>query len=180
MHYYIWYQKTYCVRGGSEYSSWKPHLTISTTQSAHRFRWERFTLQIALFHTTIWYVKERNEPIDLLEISMITNMQTRISRDAIRTLQWKTDLESLATHNSYRDLWICTLLLIVLQPFRWRCAECAVHHEQNVREEQHHIYVARRSNNRVIAARDLYCYLLPQCEALRTFRSGFLIATIVY
>jgi len=27
----------------------------------------------------------------------------------------------------------------VLQPLRWRCAECAVHHERNVREEQHHI-----------------------------------------
>jgi len=36
------------------------------------------------------------------------------------------------------------------------------------------IYVAWTSNKRVIAARDLYCCLLPQCEALRTccsFRS---------
>jgi len=29
----------------------------------------------------------------------------------------------------------------------------------------------------VIAAHDLYCCLLPQCEALRTCRSGFPIAT---
>ena len=29
------------------------------------------------------------------------------------------------------------------------------------------------NNNRVIAAHDLYCCLLPQCEALRTCRSGF-------
>ena len=28
-----------------------------------------------------------------------------------------------------------------------------------------------------MAARDLYCCLLPQCEALRTCRSGFPIAT---
>jgi len=28
-------------------------------------------------------------------------------------------------------------LLVLLQPLRWRCAECAVHHEWNVREEQH-------------------------------------------
>jgi len=51
--------------------------------------------------------------------------------------------------------------------------ECAVHHERNVREEKHCICVARSSNNRVIAACDLYCCLLPQCEALRTCRSGF-------
>jgi len=30
---------------------------------------------------------------------------------------------------------------------------------------------------RVIAGRDLYCCLLPQCEALRACRSGFSIAT---
>ena len=39
------------------------------------------------------------------------------------------------------------------------------------------IYVAWTSNKRVIAARDLYCCLLPQCEALRTCCSGFPIAT---
>jgi len=41
-----------------------------------------------------------------------------------------------------------------------------------------HIYVTRTSNNRVIVARDLYCCLLPQCEALRVCRSGFPIATV--
>jgi len=69
-------------------------------------------------------------------------------------------------------------VMVVLQPLRWRCAECAVHHERNVREEQHHIFVARTSNNRVIAARELYRCLLPQCEALRTCRSGFPITTV--
>jgi len=39
------------------------------------------------------------------------------------------------------------------------------------------IYVARTSNNRVIMACELYCCLLPQCEALRICRSGFPIAT---
>jgi len=41
-----------------------------------------------------------------------------------------------------------------------------------------HIYVARISNNRVISSDDLYCCLLPQCEALRTCHSGFAITTI--
>jgi len=40
-----------------------------------------------------------------------------------------------------------------------------------------HIYVARTSNNGVIVECDLYCCLLPQCEAFRTIRSGFPIAT---
>jgi len=55
--------------------------------------------------------------------------------------------------------------------------KCAVQHESNVREEQHHIYVARASNNRVISSGELYCCLLPQCETLRTYRSGFPITT---
>jgi len=38
-------------------------------------------------------------------------------------------------------------------------------------------YVAPTSNNRVISSGDLHCCLLPQCEALHTCRSGFLIAT---
>jgi len=42
-----------------------------------------------------------------------------------------------------------------------------------------HIYAARTSNNRVIVTHELYCCLLPQCEALHTCRSGFLIATIL-
>jgi len=39
------------------------------------------------------------------------------------------------------------------------------------------MYAARTSNNRVISSGDLYCCLLPRCEALRTCRSGFPIAT---
>ena len=41
-----------------------------------------------------------------------------------------------------------------------------------------HTHVARTSNNRMIAACDFYCCLLPQCEASRTCRSGFPIPTI--
>jgi len=41
-----------------------------------------------------------------------------------------------------------------------------------------YIYVAWTSNNRVIMACELYCCLLPQCEALRVCRSGFPIATL--
>ena len=52
-----------------------------------------------------------------------------------------------------------------------------IHHERDVREEQKYMYVARTSNNRVISSGHLYCCLLPRCEALRTCRSGFPIAT---
>ena len=65
-----------------------------------------------------------------------------------------------------------------MQPLRWCCVDCMIHHEQDVREEQKYIYVARTSNKRVISSGDLYCCLLPQCDALRTCRSGFPIATV--
>jgi len=53
-----------------------------------------------------------------------------------------------------------------------------IHHKLDVREEQKYICVARTSHNRVIAACELYCCLLPWCEALRTCRSGFPITTV--
>ena len=40
------------------------------------------------------------------------------------------------------------------------------------------IYVARASNSKRDCEHDLYYCLLPQCEALRTCRSGFPIATL--
>jgi len=57
---------------------------------------------------------------------------------------------------------------------RWLCD---YHHERDVREEQKYMYVARTSNYRVISSGDLYCCLLPWCEALRICRSEFPIAT---
>jgi len=63
--------------------------------------------------------------------------------------------------------------LFVLQLLHWHGVECVILHERDVREEQHQIYVARTSNNRVIMACELYCCLLPQCETLCTYRSGF-------
>jgi len=62
---------------------------------------------------------------------------------------------------------------MLLQPLQWRCVECVIHHEQDVCEEQQYIYMARTSSNGVIAEHDLYCCLLPQCEALRTYCPGF-------
>ena len=52
--------------------------------------------------------------------------------------------------------------ILLLQPLRWRCVECVIHHERDVREERHpYIYVAQTSNNRVIAA-----WSLCRCERL--------------
>jgi len=72
----------------------------------------------------------------------------------------------------------CKKERMLLQPLSWRCAECAVHHEQNVHEEQHPIYVVWTSNNRAISSGELHCCLLPQCEALHTCYLGFSIATV--
>ena len=67
--------------------------------------------------------------------------------------------------------------MLLLHPLWWCCVECVIHLPQDVRKEQQYIHVARKSNNKVILARDLYCCLLPQCKALRAWSSGFLIAT---
>jgi len=65
--------------------------------------------------------------------------------------------------------------LVVLQPLQWRCVDCVIHHE---RDENKNIYVWReQAIIKEIAMHDLYCCLLPRCEALRTCHSGFLIAT---
>jgi len=61
---------------------------------------------------------------------------------------------------------------MLLQPLRWCCVDCVIHHERDVREEQKYMYVVQTSNNRVISSVDLYCCLLPWCEALRTCHSG--------
>ena len=65
----------------------------------------------------------------------------------------------------------------VVATLRWCCVDCVIHHDRDVREEQKYMCVARTSNNRVISSSDLYCCLLPRCEALRICRSGFPIAT---
>ena len=66
---------------------------------------------------------------------------------------------------------------ILLQPLRW-C--CVVWFERDVHEEQKYMYVPQTSNDIVISSGDLYCCLVPQCEALRTCRSGFPIATVAF
>ena len=33
------------------------------------------------------------------------------------------------------------LLQMLLQPLRWCCVDCVIHHERDVREEQHHTYM---------------------------------------
>jgi len=103
---------------------------------------------------------------------------------------WKeTTLKSwVITKSDFNELLsICIEIIafypmnIVLQPLRWCCVDCVIHHERDVREEQKYICVARASNNkREIATHDLHCCLLSRCDASRTFRSGFPIATIVF
>jgi len=53
--------------------------------------------------------------------------------------------------------------------------KCAVHHKRMCVRTT--LYVVQTSNNRVILSAELYCCLLPQCEALCTCCSGFPIAT---
>jgi len=45
--------------------------------------------------------------------------------------------------------------------------ECVMHHKQDV--HTYNTHVAQRSNNRMMTSCDLYCCLLPQCEALHAW-----------
>jgi len=67
---------------------------------------------------------------------------------------------------------------MLLQPLRWHCVDCVIHHKRNVCKEQQYLYVTQTRNNRVIVVCGLYCCLLPQCKALHICRSGFLITTL--
>jgi len=68
-------------------------------------------------------------------------------------------------------------VIVLLQPLRWRCSECAIHHERNVCEAQHDIYVAGTSKNTVewscrVNSIVSCCYSAKLCaHAARAFRS---------
>jgi len=57
---------------------------------------------------------------------------------------------------------------MLMQPLSWDCIEYAIHHERDMGAMSN-----THSNNRVISLGHLYWCLLPHCEALRTWRSGF-------
>ena len=56
---------------------------------------------------------------------------------------------------SQETFYNCRTSLLVLQPLRWCCVDCVIHHERDVREDQKYMYVAQTSNNRVILVSDL-------------------------
>ena len=74
---------------------------------------------------------------------------------------------------------VCAMCTVATSPavLRWLCDSpgtgCAW-------RTTPYIYVAWTSNNRVIMACELHCCLLPRCEALRIYHSGFPIATILW
>ena len=66
-------------------------------------------------------------------------------------------------------------LLHVFQPLGWRCVECAIHHEQDVQEEQHP-YICG-ANPQWQSEHSVWSLLLvlPQCEALHTRDDQYLL-----
>ena len=74
------------------------------------------------------------------------------------------------------DDWVNFSVLLLLQPLRWCCVDCVIHHEQDVREEQHHTYMWREQAitewpwhvNSIVAC----CHGAKLCAyAARDFRS---------
>jgi len=107
------------------------------------------------------------------------------AKQRLRSCLVKSCLKKVINSAAFSSV-ICTIFSTqkqerpVLQPLRWCCVDCVIHHERDMREELKYMYVARTSNSRVISSGDLYCCLLSRCEALRTCHSGFPIATPAY
>ena len=56
--------------------------------------------------------------------------------------QWTENLLLLCIWGYFIDsVYFTTKMLVVLQPLRWCCVDCVIHHERDVREEQHHTYM---------------------------------------
>jgi len=77
---------------------------------------------------------------------------------------------------AYQAMFAGIFYLLVLQPLRWCCVDCVIHHERDVREEQHHTYVWREQAiiewswhvNSIVAC----CHSAKLCAyAARDFRS---------
>ena len=89
-------------------------------------------------------------------------------------------LFSFVTYLTIQAIWSAraTSGLLLLQPLRWYCVDCVIHHERDVREEQKYISVARESNNK----RDCDAWsLLSLAAAMRSFAHmplGISIATL--
>ena len=73
---------------------------------------------------------------------------------------------------------------VVLQPLRWRCVKCVIHHERNAREEQQYIYMWREKAiiewswhvNSIVAC----CYSAKLCAyAARAFPIATVAATML-
>ena len=130
-------------------------------------------------------------PIKTLRESVETNISTKQleSNNYASTMPWKVFIASLTRalkmirqyfSKSQRKTWslqrVNDQILILLQPLRWCCVECVIHHERDVREEQHHTYTWREQAiiewswhvNSIVAC----CHGAKLCAyAARDFRS---------
>jgi len=69
---------------------------------------------------------------------------------------WKNGCKPSVKNSLHEEL--LSGLLVLLQPLRWFCVDCVIHHERDVREEQHHIYMWCEQAIRVIVAWKLCRY----------------------
>jgi len=52
---------------------------------------------------------------------------------------------------------------VLLQPVRWCCVDCVIHHERDVREEQKYVCVEQASNNKRNCDCLLFIIIPPGC-----------------
>ena len=146
--------------------------TLAEPHLAHYNEYRNASLLSVTTHRYWWYNPDRSElAVERNARAHYNGWQTRQRFRKCSCIAWRSEYSGCSFN--WQAVPCCNLSVDVALNVRFTTnGMCAKNN--NV------IYLARTSNNRVIMACDLYCCLLPQCEALRTCRSGFPIATPWY
>ena len=146
--------------------------TIATTLVTTTFKYVLSTIATTLVTTTFKYVLSFQEYFSWLA--------TTFQKFLVAKLHSIKELESeiLARSELESDILPPTPQpwMLLLQPLRWYCVDCVIHHERDVREEQHHTYMWREQAitewSWHVNSIDACCHSAKLCAyAARDFRS---------
>ena len=105
----------------------------------------RLFLNMPLSSCKFKYNKRNSSCLFLVSLCLCLNhkeLNKKVIHDLSAGQSWKSQMRLGSREN---NLWFYLLVasLVVLQPLRWCCVDCVIHHERDVREEQHHTYMWR-------------------------------------
>ena len=145
----------------------------------------RLFLNMPLSSCKFKYNKRNSSCLFLVSLCLCLNhkeLNKKVIHDLSAGQSWKSQMRLGSREN---NLWFYLLVasLVVLQPLRWCCVDCVIHHERYVREEQHHTYMWREQAikewswhvNSIVSC----CHSAKLCAyAARDFRSQHSISEL--